>query len=103
MSSTDKRAQWQRHINAWRRSELSQKAYCESQGISLATFGYWRKRLSGRADNTPSQKFLAIGSAPVPSMVRVHLPGGIVLDVPTGSLAAVLPVVCQAVQVGSDA
>ena len=36
---------WQEHMNAWEKSGLSQKAYCNEQGIKLATFGLWRKRL----------------------------------------------------------
>lgn len=36
---------WQEHMNGWEKSGLSQKAYCNEQGIKLATFGLWRKRL----------------------------------------------------------
>lgn len=36
---------WQDHIKAWEKSGLSQKVYCNEQGIKLATFGLWRKRL----------------------------------------------------------
>ena len=42
---------WQEHMNAWEKSGLSQKAYCNEQGIKLATFGLWRKRL-----RAPEQK-----------------------------------------------
>ena len=46
MAQSAKQQHWQRHIRAWQRSGLSQAAYCQSQHLSLATFGYWRKRCS---------------------------------------------------------
>jgi hypothetical protein len=100
MTTTEKRSHWQRHIDAWQGSELTQKAYCESQGLSVATFGYWRKRL---ADNMPTKKFISVGTASAPSLVRVHLPGGVLLEVPTSSLAVVLPIAYQAAQASKDA
>lgn len=36
---------WQQHIDEWQRSGLSQQDYCRSHGISLASFGYWRRKL----------------------------------------------------------
>lgn len=40
-----KRATWQKHIEAWQQSGLSQQSYCQENGIALATFGYWRRKL----------------------------------------------------------
>jgi len=36
---------WQEHIKSWEQSGLTQKTYCNEQGLKLATFGSWRKRL----------------------------------------------------------
>ena len=33
---------WRAHHEAWRRSDLNQREYCEAQGISLKAFGNWR-------------------------------------------------------------
>lgn len=41
----EKRATWQKHIEAWQLSGLSQQSYCQENGIALATFGYWRRKL----------------------------------------------------------
>ena len=30
---------WRTHHEAWKRSDLNQREYCESQGISLKAFG----------------------------------------------------------------
>lgn len=46
MTQSPKQQYWQRHIRAWQRSGLSQTAYCQDQQLSLASFGYWRKRCS---------------------------------------------------------
>lgn len=100
MTNTEKRQHWQQHMDAWQRSGLSQKAYCEREALSVANFGYWRKRLAG---TTPAKKLIALGTTPVSPATRIHLPSGILIEVPTGSLATVLPLVQQAVAVGGDA
>ncbi len=46
MAQSRKQQFWQRHIRAWQSSGLSQAAYCEYLQLSLASFGYWRKRCS---------------------------------------------------------
>src|SRR5437870_596329 len=35
---------WRAHHEAWCRSELNQREYCEAQGISLKAFGNWRAK-----------------------------------------------------------
>jgi hypothetical protein len=41
-----KRAHWQRHIDQWRTSGLTQAEYCRRHSIAKHQWGYWRKRLS---------------------------------------------------------
>lgn len=38
-------AQWQQLIEAQQASGLSQKAFCQENGIAKATFGYWKRKL----------------------------------------------------------
>lgn len=33
---------WRAHHEAWKRSDLNQRQYCEAQGIPLKAFGNWR-------------------------------------------------------------
>lgn len=40
---------WQRHLQAWRKTSLSQAEYCRQQDLSLAAFGWWKRQLSGPA------------------------------------------------------
>jgi hypothetical protein len=35
---------WRAHHEAWKRSDLNQREYCESQNIPLKAFGNWRAR-----------------------------------------------------------
>jgi hypothetical protein len=35
---------WRAHHEAWKRSDLNQREYCETQGIPLKAFGNWRAR-----------------------------------------------------------
>src|SRR5271169_1706373 len=34
---------WRAHHEAWGRSELNQREYCEAHGIPLKAFGNWRR------------------------------------------------------------
>jgi len=37
-------ALWRAHHEAWKRSDLNQRQYCEAQGIPLKAFGNWRAK-----------------------------------------------------------
>jgi hypothetical protein len=45
---------WQRHLQRWRQSGLSQAQYCRQQQLSDAAFGWWKGRLS--AENSKRVK-----------------------------------------------
>ena len=36
---------WRAHLDAWRRSDLNQREYCELHGLPLKRFGNWRATL----------------------------------------------------------
>jgi hypothetical protein len=46
---------WLAHHEAWRRSELNQREYCEAQGIALKAFGNWRAKFQSRAATAGAQ------------------------------------------------
>ncbi len=48
---------WRAHHEAWRRSELNQREYCEVQGISLKAFGNWRAKFKAEPQ-PPARKLL---------------------------------------------
>ncbi len=46
-------AHWQRHVEAWRESGLSQADYCRQQSINPKTFSAWARRALPIDKNTP--------------------------------------------------
>ncbi len=60
MNIDDERlAFWRRHWAAWQSSGLSQRAYCQQQGVSFSAFGYWRSRVKDRA-TSPAPVFVPV-------------------------------------------
>ena len=47
---------WRAHHEAWRQSDLNQRAYCEAQGIPLKAFGNWRAKF--KAEPRPPERKL---------------------------------------------
>ncbi len=43
---------WKQHIEGWKSSGLSQRRYCEREGIAVSTLQWWCRRLreNGRAE-----------------------------------------------------
>ena len=44
MGLAEKNKFWQAHIETWKQSGISQSAYCRGKGLSLRSFGYWKKK-----------------------------------------------------------
>ena len=47
---------WRAHHEAWMRSDLKQREYCEAQGIPLQAFGNWRAKF--KAEPPPPERKL---------------------------------------------
>ena len=47
---------WRSHHEAWKRSDVNQREYCEAQGIPLKAFGNWRARF--KAEPQPPERKL---------------------------------------------
>ena len=48
---------WRAHHEAWKRSDLNQREYCEVQGLSLKAFGNWRAKFTAEPE-APARKLL---------------------------------------------
>jgi len=76
-------------INAeWELSKLSQEAFCESKQINHSTFVYHRGKILGKHKQSDHSKFASIRlnhltSPSTCSELRLHLPNGIRLDIPS--------------------
>lgn len=69
-SITRKSRIWQGHVDAWQRSGLSQRSYCESHGLAVSTFQLWRRRLV--AGSKESLVNGCVELVPVPRTAQAH-------------------------------
>jgi hypothetical protein len=99
MTSEEKKDFWQRHIESWRQSKLTQKIYYQQQDLSLASFGYWRTRLNRKTETLG--KFIPVNLAGMSASVSRFLPAGVRLEFPVHVLAEVLLVIVRSVQEAS--
>ena len=84
---------WRAHLEAWHRSDLTQREYCANQGLGEKAFYRWRRK--EREAVVPAQSSLTLvpvsvapvcAGAPVTgSVVRLHSPGGWRIELPAGS------------------
>ena len=42
---TERARYWQRHLDRWERSGLSQAAFCRRHGLKPVTFSWWKRKL----------------------------------------------------------
>lgn len=94
MTSEQKRSFWQKHIEDWQQSKLTQPKYCEQHNLSFAQFGYWRTQLNRK--DTAKSKWVPVSLVKQSAIATLYLPKGIRLDVPCQQLVEVLPHIYQA-------
>ena len=72
VSREEKKSYWARHVEGWRRSGLSQRAYCMRHGLRLKSFCYWRRKERAGAEDI---SFVSVPVMPVARSAgaRVHL------------------------------
>lgn len=107
-SDPAKAAQWRQRLQRFDTANLSVSRFCRREGVSVASFYHWRKKLAAGAD-TPSAvqrpsrpcafKPLSITAA-TSSTVAVHLPGGARLEVPAGDYQMVRVLVRELIRSG---
>jgi transposase-like protein len=61
---------WSRRMQRFERSDLTVAAFCQSEGVSQASYYYWRRKL--RARNQRSLKRFAHDAGEIPSGVLCH-------------------------------
>jgi hypothetical protein len=81
---------WERHLEAWKRSGLTQVAYCASHGLRIKSFSRWRTktRAAAQAGNSLLTLIPIRVAAPISvGLVRIHSPGGWRVELPAVSAA----------------
>ena len=89
MSKRQGQAYWQKHLDAWHRSELTQQAYCVSHGLGIKSFYRWRrKEKEAIAAGKPLTLVpVSVGALAAQDVVRLHGPGGCRIELPaTGAV-----------------
>ena len=69
---------WNRHIENWRNSDLTQVEYCRQNELNRHTFGYWKSKLNKKQVFKP---FLPVSIQPEASPNNSSFPSGISLSV----------------------
>ncbi len=86
-SGSQKVREWQRRMARFNRSPCSVTQFCQDEGVSVASFYHWRKKLQQPAQTSEKVNDSAASFTPVRVVaspnVTVRLPGGTQLDVPT--------------------
>jgi hypothetical protein len=79
---------WQAHVEAWHRSDVTQREYCAKNGLAERAFYRWRRK---------QKEALAAGGAPLTLVpvgvgtpatgivVVLHSPGGWRIELPVGT------------------
>ncbi|MBC2705481.1 IS66 family insertion sequence element accessory protein TnpB [Desulfobacula sp.] len=80
---TKKQKYWQRHIEKWSQSGLSQTAYCREYKLKTKSFTYFKSRLKKK--NLPVQ-FVQVPVEPVraPSFLKLNIGSSFQIDIPDG-------------------
>jgi hypothetical protein len=97
----ERRSFWQEHFTQWRASGMSQVAYCRQQGLRLAQFGYWKKRLltaQAPATMPAATGFIAVHMASAGATLTVVLNDPLRVEVQPGFDPVTLRAVIQALR-----
>ena len=81
---------WRVHLDAWHRSDLTQKAYCANHGLGEKAFYRWHrkeKEAIAAAKSSLTLVPVSVGAPETGNMVRLHSPGGWRIELPGGSVS----------------
>jgi hypothetical protein len=73
-AAPDKGRQWQKHLESWQQSGISQQKYCEQAGIKKSSFQYWRKKLDAPVGSAGNFIELKIKPLKQKSYIEIILP-----------------------------
>ena len=104
--SPTKADEWQRRLSRFQQLQLTVAAFCRQEGVSAPSFYLWRKRLALSRPTKHECSKPSAGFRPVrllPSVgVRVELPGGTQLVVPTTDMESLRLVIEVLARVDGD-
>ena len=83
------RRQWLGHIESWKQSALSKKAYCARHHLGYGSFQRWYRISTGEAVNEPEQAarvtLLPVSLVePIAAKLTLRLSNQLHIEIPTG-------------------
>jgi hypothetical protein len=89
MAKRNGREYWRRHLEAWHQSDLTQKDYCASHGLSVESLRRWRRRekeANAAAKSSLTFVPVSVGKPDTTSVVRLRSPDGWEIELPGNSV-----------------
>ena len=83
MSNKQKQELWNERIQEFRASGLSQKAWCEKQGLQIGQLGYWLRKSKTEANRSNGRWLTLSTIAPSGSGISLRI-GSMVLEIERG-------------------
>jgi len=93
--------QWCKHISGWKSSGLTQRAYCEREGLSLTSLAYWSPRVRKSARGYAGAVESGVGVHLVPVRIQGPRQDGQLLLRSPGGWSVALPASAGAEWLGS--
>jgi transposase-like protein len=79
-----KQTLWEERVVSWQASGLSQKAWCEREGVPLSTLRYWRQKLRGGSapdlESEPASRFIPVSLTQAKTALTIRA-GGLSIEV----------------------
>ena len=84
MPTLSRQVFWQRHVNQWRNSGLSKKAYARQHSLAYQQMVYWCSKDKNKDDDKEevANNFVAVSLTPASceSGLSIRLPNGITIE-----------------------
>jgi len=88
---TRKQKEFQKHIDSWNASNLSQAEYCRRHKLDIKQFGYYMRRLRSSSTNDTFAEVVIPGQ----SNLQLTFPGGITVHLDRNFDENLLKKVCE--------
>jgi hypothetical protein len=88
MAKRHGQAFWQAHLEAWHRSDLTQRDYCASHGLGEKAFYRWNRKERDAAAAAKSLLTLvpvSVGAPAAGNVIRLHSPAGWRIELQAGA------------------
>jgi len=81
---------WRAHVEAWHRSDVTQREYCAKHGLAERACYRWRRKEQdaiAAANSSLTLVPVSVGTPATGSVVRLHSPGGWRIELPDGNVS----------------